>query len=543
MSGESLNYRSRGLAQLMLILAGQAIGFTGYILTGLFRDNALPDEWVLVAVGWFGLGIILHIGVRIAIPYADPVILAVVLALTGIGLASLHRMDLTSGNRPMLTNQFLAVVISVVALLLIVFLIKDPRRLRGYPFLLSSVGFVLLLLPLVPGIGRSEYGSNIWINIAGFSFQPAEIAKLVLAASFAAYLADKREVLSLAGRKVIRLELPRMRDLGPVMVIWAVSLAIMVFENDLGTSLLFFGLFVMMIYVATGKVSWVILGLVMFAAGGAAVIRFAGHVQRRIDFWLHPFDFRDEATQIIQSQFALSHGGLFGAGWGLGRPEQIIFASSDMIPAAIGEEIGIVGLMALICLYALLVFRGFKTALVVSDPFVKLFASGLSFALLMQTFAIIGGVTRLLPLTGLTTPFLSQGGSSMIANWILIASLLVISHQARRPGSELGEVRASGVTALDLEATQVLSKRALAQIGIGAIHPIQAIDAEQVRLGPDDTVLTDFTTTDSTLTDSTLTDSILSVVHAAPSDPSLTMVSPPLKESDFEDDFFERGTD
>ena len=525
-------YRTRGVAKLMLILAGQSIGFTGYILTSLFRDNALPPYWALIALGWFGLGFILHIGVRLALPYADPVILAIVLALTGVGLATLHRMDLlaTSGDyRPMLTTQFIAVAISVVALLVIAFLVKDPRRLNGYPYLLSLIGFGLLLLPLVPGLGIQEYGSRIWIRIAGVSFQPAEIAKIVLAASFAAYLANKREVLSLAGRKVLGLELPRMRDLGPVMVIWAMSLAIMVFENDLGTSLLFFGLFVMMVYVATGKVSWVILGLALFGAGAAAVLRFAGHVQRRIDFWLHPFDYPDDATQIIQSQFGLSHGGLFGSGWGLGRPDLIIFAASDMIPAAIGEEIGIVGLMAVIILYALLVFRGFKAALVASDPFVKLFAAGLSFAFLLQCFAIIGGVTRLLPLTGLTTPFLSQGGSSMIANWILIAGLLVVSHQARRPGSDLGEVRDSGATALEDERTQVLSRRVLAQIGTGAIHPIQAIDAEQIRLAPDGTILTE--------------PAAASLDPGDRPDPSLTMLSDAVDESLFDDDFFDRGTD
>jgi len=483
--GFGTGYRIRGAAQLILILFGQSIGFAGYLLTSLNQHNTLPAYWPVVAVIWYGLGIGLHVGARLIVPYADPVILPIVTALTGIGLATLHRMDLTSGNPPMLTTQFIAVAIGVVALILIIALVKDPRRLKGYPFLLSLAGFILLLLPLVPGLGTQVYGSRIWISLGRFSFQPAEIAKIVLAASFAAYLADKKEVLSMAGRRFLGLDLPRMRDLGPVIIIWAMSLAIIVFENDLGTSLLFFGLFVMMIYVATGKVSWVILGLVLFAAGGAAVLKFAGHVQQRIDYWLHPFDFPNDATQIIQAQFGLSHGGLFGSGWGLGRPDLIIFAESDMIAASIGEEIGIVGLMGIIVLYGLLVFRGLKTALVSTDPFVKLFAAGLSFAFLLQTFAIIGGVTRLLPLTGLTTPFLSQGGSSMIANWVLISLLLVISNQARRPQPDVGPVEASGVTMLEDEQTQVFSSRVLAQIGTGAIHPIQVLDAEQVRLDGD----------------------------------------------------------
>ena len=477
---ETTGYRIRGVTQLILILFGQSIGFAGYILTHLFRDNTLPANWTWMAACWYGLGILIHIGIRIAVPYADPLIAPIVLTLTGIGLAELHRMDLYTGLPPMLTTQFLAVVIGIAALFVIVFLLKDPRRLKGFPFLLSALGFLLLLLPLVPGLGTEIYGSRIWIEVAGFSFQPAEIAKIVLAASFAAYLADKADVLSLAGHRFLGMDLPRMRDLGPVMLMWGLSLAIMVFENDLGTSLLFFGLFVMMIYVATGKISWVVLGLVLFGAGGAAVLKFAGHVQRRVDFWLHPFDYPDTATQIIQAQFGLSHGGLIGSGWGLGRPDLIIFASSDMISAAIGEEIGIVGLMGVIVLYALLVFRGLKTALVATDPFIKLFAAGLSFAFLLQTFAIIAGVTRLLPLTGLTTPFLSQGGSSMIANWILIAVLLVISNQARRPqpvSADAGEVAELGQ-----ENTQIFSTRELAQIGTGAIHPVQALNAQQIRL-------------------------------------------------------------
>ena len=473
--------RPRGVVQLLLVLFGQSIGYAGYILTSLFRDNQLPQDWIVFGVCWYGVGIVLAIGARIAIPYADPLMLPIVLTLTGLGLAELHRIDLTEDLPPMLYTQFLAVGIGGAALLLIIFLLKDPRRLKGFPFLLSAAGFVLLLLPLVPGLGVEAYGSRIWIHLAGFSFQPAELAKLVLAASFAAYLADKREVLSAAGRRFLDFELPRMRDLGPAMIMWGLSLAIMVFENDLGTSLLFFGLFIMMVYVATGKASWVVLGLIMFTAGGAAVIKFAGHVGRRIDFWLHPFDYPDDATQIIQAQFGLSHGGLFGSGWGLGRPDLIIFSYSDMISASLGEEIGIVGLMGIIVMYGLLIFRGLKTSLVATDPFLKLFSAGLSFAFLLQTFAIIGGATRLLPLTGLTTPFLSQGGSSMIANWLLIAVLLTVSNQARRPIAT-SPADGKGVTGLGEEATQVFTSRELAQIGTGAIHPVQAINVSQVRL-------------------------------------------------------------
>ncbi|MCL1922889.1 MAG: FtsW/RodA/SpoVE family cell cycle protein [Propionibacteriaceae bacterium] len=483
MDAEVRGYRNRGVVQLILIIVGQAIGFAGYILSSLFPHNTLPENWMTFAILWFGLGFLIYIGSRIAVPYADPVIVPLVLTLTGIGLATLHRFDMgVPTDPPMLGSQFIAVCLGVATLFIIVFLIKNPRRLKGFPFLLSGFGVVLLLLPLIPGIGTSSYGSQIWITVGGYSFQPAEIAKIVLAASFAAYLADKREVLSSAGKSFLGIDLPRMRDLGPVLIMWGISLAIMIFQNDLGTSLLFFGLFVMMLYASTGKSSWVILGLALFGLGGVAALKFTSHVQSRFDYWLHPFDYPYDATQIIQAQFALSHGGLLGSGWGLGKPHTIILGFSDMIPAAIGEEIGIVGLMGIIMIYGILVFRGFKTALITADPFTKLFAAGLSFAFLLQTFAIIGGVTRLLPLTGLTTPFLSQGGSSMIANWILIALLLVMSHQARRPQAQSAEVGVGGVTALSDEKTQVFSTRELARVGVGEIQPVMEINAEQVRL-------------------------------------------------------------
>ena len=469
----AMGYRTRRVGQMFLVLLGQAIGYAGYLLTSLNRDNVLPPDWELVGVCWFGLGIATAIACSVAIPHADPTLLGIVFALTGVGLAQIHRIDLDS-EAAATPTQLVAVGIGIAILIAMVFLLKDLRRLQGFPFLLSGLGVALLLLPLIPGIGVETYGSRIWIALGGFSFQPAELAKLVLAASFAAYLTEKREVLTSAGKRFLGLEFPRMRDLGPIAIMWGVSLAIMVFENDLGTSLLFFGLFIVMVYVATGKASWVVLGLTMFIAGCVVVFTYVAHAKRRLDFWLHPFDYPDTATQIIQAQFGLSHGGLSGSGWGLGRPTLIIFARSDMIPAALGEEIGIAGLMAIIMLYGLLVFRGLRAALTTIDPFIKLFATGLSFAFLLQTFAIIGGVTRLLPLTGLTTPFLSQGGSSMIANWILIALLLIISHQARKPSTDLGPTTPTGETLLEDEETQVLSAKELVRIGVAAAPALAA---------------------------------------------------------------------
>jgi cell division protein FtsW (lipid II flippase) len=479
---ETISYRRRSLAQLALTLLGQSIGFAGYLLTGLFRDNALPSDWLTVAIVWYGLGLALNLLTRLALPYVDPVLLPLALTLSGLGLAMLHRLDLAAkpASWSMLDLQFIAMVVGLLALAVIVVLIKDPRRLRGYPMILSLAGLILLILPLIPGLGMARNGSRIWIHLGPISFQPAEIAKIVLAASFAAYLASRQVVLASAGRRIVGLELPRLRDFLPILLLWLVALAIMVFENDFGTALLFFGMFVMMIYVTAGKISWVIIGLLAFAAAAVLAARFTGHVQTRVDYWLHPFDQPDNAYQIIQAQFALSHGGLFGSGWGLGQPQVTIYAASDMISAAIGEEIGVVGLIGVIALYGLLVFRGLKTALISADAFPKLFAAGLSFGLMLQVFTIIGGVTRLLPLTGLTTPFLSQGGSSMVANWILVAALLIISNQARRPRQL--DPEAGQLAALTDEATQVISASELAKVGRGRIRRVAARPDGQVRL-------------------------------------------------------------
>ncbi|MDR0782785.1 MAG: FtsW/RodA/SpoVE family cell cycle protein [Propionibacteriaceae bacterium] len=489
---DARSFRRRSIVSFVGIFFGQSIGFLSYLLIGLFRNNALPVGWVGVAVIWYSVGVVVFLGARIAIPYVDPVILPIVFALTGLGLAMIHRIDLAfPDDRADMPSQFIAVVVGVVALLVIIFFLKDPRRLKGFPYLLALLGCFLLLLPLVPGLGREINGARIWIGLGPFSFQPAEVAKLVLAASFAAYLADNKEVLAGAGRKVLGVELPRLRDLGPVALVWGVSVLVMVTQTDFGTALLFFGLFLAMVYVATGKGSWVIVGLGLFLAAGTVAVQFTSHIQRRIDYWLRPFDFPPgsdpyhDATQIIQAQFGMSSGGLIGTGWGLGRPTLVPFASSDMIATSLAEEIGIVGLMAIIILYGLLAFRGLKAALMATEPFLKLFGAGLSFVFLLQSFIVIGGATRLLPLTGLITPFLSQGGSAMMVNWMLVALILVISHQTRRPVIELDPTSTAGVTGLEDEATQEISVKVLAQIGSGVIQPVQQINGEQIRLGTD----------------------------------------------------------
>jgi cell division protein FtsW (lipid II flippase) len=313
--------------------------------------------------------------------------------------------------------------------------LRDHRILRRYTFTAAVVAFVLLVLPLVPGIGRSVNGSRIWIGLGPFTFQPGEVAKIALAVFFAGYLVQTRDALSLAGRRVLGLTLPRGRDLGPILVAWVLSLLVLVFEKDLGSSLLLFGLFVSMLYVATERISWIAIGLSLFCAGAYLAFLLFGHVQARVHLWLDPFA-SGQSDQLAKGLMGMAAGGLLGTGLGRGRPDLTYFAESDFIVPSFGEELGLVGLFALLALYVLLVERGMRTALGVRDGFGKLLASGLAFAVALQCFVVVGGVTRVIPLTGLTMPFLSYGGSSLLANWSLVALLLRISDHARRPMAE-----------------------------------------------------------------------------------------------------------
>ena len=330
-------------------------------------------------------------------------------------------------------QQLIWTTLGVILFILVVVLLRDHRPLQRFTYTIGLAGIVLLLLPLVPGLGTEKFGARIWIEVGRYSFQPAEAAKILLAIAFAGYLVEKRDVLALAGYRLLGLDLPRARDLGPILVIWLISLAILVLQRDLGTSLLFFGLFVMMLYVSTERPGWVVLGTLLFAAGAYFGYLTFDHVQIRVGAWLDPFCDYDAYYQVINAQFGMAWGGLLGTGLGLGRPGLTPLARSDFIAAAIGEELGMTGLMAVILIYGLIVARGLRVALQCREPFGKLLAAGLSFAFALQVFTIIGGVTRLLPLTGLTTPFMSQGGSSLISNWVVIALLLVISHQVRKP--------------------------------------------------------------------------------------------------------------
>ena len=433
-TGEVVVHLKRRNVELLLILVACSFGLGGWVMTHLALYDALPPNLEVVAALWYGMAIIAHLFVRFLTPYADPVILPCVLLLNGLGLAMIARIDqIPDPVRTDASTQLLWTALGIVLFIAVLIIVRDHRRLQQYPYLLFIAGAGLLLLPLVPGLGIARGGARIWIRAFGFSFQPAEVAKILLAVAFAAYFYEKRDVLALAGKRFLGLEFPRARDLGPIAVMWVAALGIMVFQNDLGTALLFFGLFTVMIYIATQRPAWPLLAGVMFLIAGYLAFNFTNHVPRRVNAWLDPFSNYDANLQVISAQFGYAWGGLFGRGWGQGRPGLTPLAKSDFIAGAIGEELGILGLLAVVMLYALISARGLKAALLCPDGFGKLLAGGLAFVFSLQVFAIIGGITRLLPLTGLTTPFMSQGGSSMIANWMIIGILLVISHRARMP--------------------------------------------------------------------------------------------------------------
>jgi cell division protein FtsW (lipid II flippase) len=429
--------RNRELALLIFACALNAIAI---VLVQLGALGHVDLTLVFLGACLSALVLGMHIVMRFVAPNADPFILPIATILNGIGIAEIYRIDIAahdSGWESAAVRQIAWTAIAIICAIGVILVLRNYRLLQRYTYLAGFTAIVLLLLPMLPVIGREVNGARVWIGIGIFTFQPGELAKIALAIFFAGYLVQHRDSLSMTGTKFLGMRFPRLRDLGPILVLWAFSMAVIVFQRDLGTGLLYFGLFLVMIYIATARVSWVFLGLVLFVGGALLASQALSYVSNRFANWLEPFSQHqyDKAPggsyQLVQGLFGLAHGGLLGTGLGEGRPDITPLAQSDYIVASIGEELGLIGLFAIIVLYLLFVSRGFRIGFAGQDDFGKLLAVGLSFTVALQTFIVIGGITRVIPLTGLTTPFLAAGGSSLVANWIIAALLLRLSDTVR----------------------------------------------------------------------------------------------------------------
>nr|WSY51814.1 FtsW/RodA/SpoVE family cell cycle protein [Streptomyces sp. NBC_00886] len=423
--------RRRGI-ELTLIVVAVLLSVYGYCAVGLAKNGTVPPGAAGYGAGLGVLALLAHVAVRLRAPYADPLLLPIGVLLNGLGLVLIYRLDLeTPGDRAAPT-QLVWSTLGVALFIVVVLALRDHRVLQRYAYVCVAAALLLLTLPvLFPAVN----GARIWIRIAGFSIQPGEFAKVLLAIFFAAYLAANRNALAYAGRRFWRLQLPTGRVLGPIVAIWLLSVGVLVMERDLGTSLLFFGLFVTLLYVATGRTGWIAVGLLLAALGAVAVGWLEPHVHGRVQDWLHPFasiEAGQGPNQLAQSLFAFAAGGMLGTGLGVGHSILIGFAAkSDFILATAGEELGLAGLSAIFILYGLLVERGYRAGLALRDPFGRLLAVGLASIVALQAFVIAGGVTGLIPLTGMAMPFLAQGGSSVVTNWAIVALLIRVSDSSR----------------------------------------------------------------------------------------------------------------
>ncbi len=430
----------RRRTELGLILVVVLITAGAYALAGLGKNSEMPAN-----IGPF-LGVILgllvaaHIAVRKLAPNADGILLPLAALLNGVGYVFIVRLDEAQDEGGQLAGlQSLWTAVGIGAFILTLIVVRRTRDLERYRYTFAVIGILLLVLPLVPVIGRTINGSRIWISVGPVNFQPGEAAKIVLAIFFAGYLVEKRELLALSTFRLGPFHLPDPKYLGPVVLAWGASLVVMTLEKDLGSSLLFFVLFVVMLWVATGRTTYVTVGTSLFAMGALFAYTQFSHVQDRVEIWLDPWPVsKDEGFQVVEASFALADGGIAGTGIGLGTPTRIPEVETDFIFAAIGEELGLLGGTAILCAYILMVGAGLRIALRADSAFDTLLATGLTTLLGIQAFIIIGGVTRVLPLTGVTLPFVSYGGSSLVLNYVLLALVLRISDNSVKPATTTG---------------------------------------------------------------------------------------------------------
>jgi cell division protein FtsW (lipid II flippase) len=421
-----MNLAGRRTTELGLLVLGTMFVVGAYLLASLPDDSKIPTS-----VGPFlgvivGLPLAAHLAVRRLAPQADGMLLPLASLLNGLGYVFIVRIDEARPHpRGLAGLQSLWMILGVTAFVVTLMVVRDARKLERYRYTAGFVGLVLLLLPLLPVVGRTINGSKIWVSFGPVNFQPGEFAKLALAVFFAGYLIEKRELLAI-NRAVGPFALPDPKHLGPVLIAWAVALVVMVSEKDLGSSLLFFTLFLVLIWVATERASYLVVGGLLFFVGGYLAFDAFGHVRERFDTWLDPWD-KAKGFQVVQAAFAFADGGVAGRGLNLGVPTKIPVVESDMIFAAIGEELGLLGAAAVLIGFVLMIGAGLRIAQQAASGFERLLATGLTTLLGFQAFIIMAGVVRLLPLTGVTLPFISYGGSSLLANYVLLALLLRIS--------------------------------------------------------------------------------------------------------------------
>jgi peptidoglycan glycosyltransferase len=437
----SVTGRRRRANELGLGLMAVLITSGGYVLLLLAEKPDLPADLWLFLLAMLGLYVFAHLAVRRFAPRADPTLLPIAAALNGIGFITISRLD-----RDLARIQAGWTAVAVVAFLLTLMFVRRVRTLERYRYTFLLLGVVALLVPLLPGVGREINGARLWVRIGPLNFQPGEAAKVLLVVFFAAYLVDKRELLRSGTRRVFGMAVPDPKHLGPLLLAWGFSILVMVRQKDLGSSLLFFAVFAAMLYIATDRASYLIAAIGLFLAGAFVAYQFFGHVQDRVGAWVDPWSVaRTTGFQIVQSMYALGSGGFGGTGLGLGSPQKIPNAPTDFVFSAIGEELGLLGTVAICILFLLFVGSGLRIALQADRPFNKLFAAGLTTIVGVQAFVIIGGVIRVIPLTGVTLPFISYGGSSLIANFIIVALLLRISDESVARLEEPGALASTAI--------------------------------------------------------------------------------------------------
>jgi cell division protein FtsW (lipid II flippase) len=425
--------------ELLALVPASLLLTAGFAAIFIQESEVLTDVSLTYGAIFLGLCFAGHLFLRFTLPHADPYMFPLVAVLACFGLVVIYRID-----EDLARQQATWFVVGLLLFSLTILLLRDLRVLERYRYTIALAGLFLLFLPRVPGIGEQVNGAYLGVGLGPISFQPSEFGKIAIIIFLAAYLRDTRQVLVQGSHKILGLSLPPLKHLGPLLVVWGAAMLMLVFIRDLGSSLMYFGGFLALVYVATNRLSFVAIGLGLFAIGAWFFASTVSHVQDRVKIWLDPFDPRwveDEGYQIAQSLFAQADGGLFGTGLGAslltapGGTPLVPVPETDLIYAVITNELGLVGACGLILVYMVFVERGFRTAILAQDSFSTLLAAGLTAVFALQVFVIVGGVTRVIPLTGVTLPFVSYGGSSILANFVLLALLLLVSDRARRPGA------------------------------------------------------------------------------------------------------------